>query len=586
MTCEGPKCYLTKAHKCIYPNAWIIFLQKNAGKGLSRPELKHKYNKWKRAKLPVNSTVQQRRDFLCAEIARNPITPKNKTTSKKKTIPRRKISGTIAWRSPSKDLKRAILEKTKINMAQTLRDMVKKDTKERREKISKIEIIRSKKKTRALLKKFQKHVNDLVKKARKAKLDAKEAEKKVKKAEKAKKNAAKEVKRAKTRRTLALMAGAIYDIGIAKEAEEKKKEDAKVALAAKKLAQADLRVQEREMVGMENQDGDVGRIIRENNRRIEALMTCKIPSSHRKSILLFETKANSRDGDDVEFFMGLPSYETNETSCFYVKRVFNMSETLRPLEFVGNKVDYIIYTGLSLHTPVFIKVSSMRKESDLKLHRYSVHMQKKIHPIFKNNKLVSTPKLLEHNTFSFDGGRGGVQAAETVPGITVGKFLRTEIAIDSIISKTATLLGEMHRKGVIHGDAHMENFMFDGLTGTLTAIDLERSLVYTDNPNISEVQFESAKTYDVMFAGISIIFANNQNRRTKVPHERLLELFMKKYVGGPISAGDRWWSSWPKDIILQDQIGKAYQKLYLPVMVIAVANLWEKIRRKQENLIF
>ena len=420
-------------------------------------------------------------------------------------------------------------------------------------------------------------------KSRKAKIHAKEAEKKMKKAEKAKKMAEKEVKRAKTRRTLALMAGAIYDVYIAKEEAENKKAESKRIFLASIVAKSDIKRQRREMKSMENQDGDVGVIIRDNNLRAEALLNCRIPSGHRRSILTFETKKNTHDGDDVEFFLGLPDQGNAETSCFYVKRIFNMSETLRPLIFVGNKLDYIIYTGLSLNTPVFIKVSTMRRESDLIAHRYSVHMQKKVYRIFKDNKFVNTPKLLEHNTFKFDGGRGGVQAATSANGITVGQHIRTEIVIDSIVSKTAVLLREMHKKGVVHGDAHMENFLFDGLTGKITAIDLERSVIWVEHKNMTVAHLESAKLYDIMISGLSLVASNGQNKRTNVPYDRILELFMKKYLERPATSDEKWWTKLPSNPNLQVEIGKAYEKLFHPILQGAIGNIWEQIKHKAEN---
>ena len=82
MVCERPKCYRTKSDKCVNPNSWILFLQKNGGKGLTRSELTTKYYAWKSTRFPSNSTASSRRDLLCDDIASS---ASNKADKRKRT---------------------------------------------------------------------------------------------------------------------------------------------------------------------------------------------------------------------------------------------------------------------------------------------------------------------------------------------------------------------------------------------------------------------------------------------------------------------------------------------------------------------
>ena len=69
--CVAPKCFKTKKKTCILPNPWIMFLQQNAGKQLTRPELSQKYKTWKkRSGYDKLKSKQARNDYNCKKISK------------------------------------------------------------------------------------------------------------------------------------------------------------------------------------------------------------------------------------------------------------------------------------------------------------------------------------------------------------------------------------------------------------------------------------------------------------------------------------------------------------------------------------
>jgi len=126
MTCERPKCYRTKSDKCVNPNSWILFLQKNGGKGLTRPELKNQYNAWKSTRFPSNSTPASRRELLCDDISSSPPSRSSKKSSSRKKTISKKVSRRKSSSSPQSDAHM-------IEVRARLRRLIKEDVERKRQ---------------------------------------------------------------------------------------------------------------------------------------------------------------------------------------------------------------------------------------------------------------------------------------------------------------------------------------------------------------------------------------------------------------------------------------------------------------------
>jgi len=489
MVCERPKCYRTKADKCMNPNSWILFLQRNAGKGLTRSQLKTQYKAWKSTRFPSNSTVTSRRNLLCDDITSSPLPIHSKKTITKRPRPSR--IGLVQWRKPE-------YKEMMDGMKKRLAGLVKEDTKRVREENR---IIRA-----AKTKKNRQNRSTILLNARIAK-------------------ALSEKKKEEARSKKALIKISKF-ISIqrkrAKGNAEKKKALKKIRKALDymtvrmRIAQAKLNSQPTIQPVTDVSPSSVNSVmvVEQITSELttvrlaqEALMGCKIPDSYGSGMVGSGSNSLFKDG---------PSFQ-NTDSCSYIQKLFNMGEVRPTVLFVKPSPVFSIYEGVYKTKSVFIKVSSIKTGYDQQQYENRIHIQKTVSKIFKDDSSVHISEMVGTDMIRVGKDEstgidsvGSFEAVITVPGKTISDLMRSgsigdETRID-ILRRLAKLLRAMHDKLVFHGDAHLQNFIYDADKKRVYPIDLERTLIYkTGDKDIARAKSNDFSTcfYSIQRAFLS-----------------------------------------------------------------------------------
>jgi len=603
MTCERPKCYRTKSDKCVNPNSWILFLQKNGGKGLTRPELKNQYNAWKSTRFPSNSTPASRRELLCDDISSSPPSRSSKKSSSRKKTISKKVSRRKSSSSPQSDAHM-------IEVRARLRRLIKEDVERKRQEDATIRmaseddrshldrdaILRNKKAAddlreknrveraaRRLASNYTKVLRSLRKKATAKKEKLRLARKKsYRKKESEKIAALAEAAAAALQRVATLEM-------LAKERDLLRREQEKAVIQEQKAARLALVNASRFSVSPEmhgiNRDLAVARSVQRTN---ELSTNNALERAIRRECGLSDTDL----GKIMGIYPGANKIRRGENYCDYTQRIFGMGSMI-PTTLFSVRDRFIIFNGLSDDANfVFIKVGLVNDRKTLKEFRYRTHIQREVKramgtrislPVFKYSNIIGVAR----------GKNAGIEATGGVRGNTsVLKFLaENKRAWPVVMTKLGQTLKKMHSRLVSHGDAHLDNFMYDSDgTGTIIPIDLERAIVFSEGGYIrSRKTIDEALMYDIKEAFMSIrqfvsnLYSKNNSESDYVPY---LEKFTKGYMGKEdLQPREQLWND--RGINPEKLDWKFLQFLwtnkYSPILDGSIKSHWDGIRERSEN---
>jgi len=595
MPCEKPKCYRTKTDKCIYPNSWIVFLQKNAGRGLSKSDLKIQYAAWKRDNFPSNSTVISRRDVLCDQLESAPIIRRKKTSSKKSS------RGTKHGRGgePIQTLDSYLLEQNERKVRARIRELVKMDVEQHKEeaRILRGRIIEDENERENIL---------LLRRKRAARIIGKRL-----------------IKRANQIRTKN------------RNRENRKRHDAQTdiaigirsSVAASICRRSDILIgavrNHSSMSGFSEsqpprnnrqravQAAQVNRAEQANNNlevsnsRAENIMKCRIGNDHFDQIL---------NG----YFPVLPVKQPAETICLYMNRAFRMDHVF-VTQYLEQRERFLIYSGSTVNADqLYVKISSITKLNELKSFRYRTHVQKEVMRIFTNENGQNTIEfpVLVHSSISLLSNRPHVSSVEsvvTIPGETVSHYLLNNMSLHgNIMANLGKILGKMHSKRVVHGDCHLGNWMYNSLNSKITPIDLERGIIFgtgsrnNDSLNIG-MEFDFISLFRDFVGTLREKEGKYKGWTNRKKYEKIFDRFTAGYTGKNVSDltdRDRHWKTLELKYLRTRQStqdsriirlieydghiqagdhGITYRALYHPILSNTIEDHWDNVKNLPEN---
>ena len=484
MVCERPKCYRTKADKCMNPNSWILFLQRNAGKGLTLSQLKTQYKAWKSTRFPSNSTVTSRRNLLCDDISSTPLPTRSiKTTGTRKS--KRDISGFVKWK---KTTSKEFLD----DMRKHLACLVKEDAKRIKEENRIIAAASESKKNRLnrttilLNARIAKALSEKKKEEARSKRAAVKITKFIRvQTQRIKKNKADARKRKKSseekeevkRRKKSSDAKLKRDLADAERSEGRQKRARRQSRAqsnVQSVSEVSSSVVHSVMV-MEQRTAQLSSVRREQ----ESIMKCEIPSTYGSGLVGSGSNSLFKNGSSFQ----------GADSCSYIQQLFNMGDVRPTVLFVKPSPVYSIYTGVYKSKSVFIKVSSIKTEYAHRLYDYRVHIYNKLSKLFKGDSTVHISEMVGNNivrvgTDELTGvdSVGSFESILTVPGSPVRSILVSGSTGDDVrvemVRKLGVLMRSMHDKFAFHGDAHLANFIYNSAKKSIYPIDLERCTIF------------------------------------------------------------------------------------------------------------
>jgi serine/threonine protein kinase len=130
---------------------------------------------------------------------------------------------------------------------------------------------------------------------------------------------------------------------------------------------------------------------------------------------------------------------------------------------------------------------TVQRKDDRKRILNEINIQMKASKILINGATI-TPKIYE--IFEFENHIGVIM--EIVGAITLKRYLISNLKnkkiVDEAKKNTKKILDELHKAGIYHGDAHLNNFMFDPETKEYKILDFGNSKKYESVNLIPERQ--------------------------------------------------------------------------------------------------
>ena len=589
MVCERPKCYRTKSDKCMHPNSWILFLQKNGGKGLTRSELKTKYDAWKSTRFPSNSTASSRRDLLCDDIASSPHVNSKKIVSRKKTVSK-KVVKRKRTTSPQSDEHMAELRRR-------IRRLVKEDVERRREENNTVAMASEDDRShldRETILRNKRIADDLLENIRITKAAAKLASnyakvirslrKKSKQKKEALRLARKKTFNAERLHNLELdFTAAEQRVATLEMLGEKRKEirrdQAKAAKRAKYNPFADSTGE------LKRKREDLAAKKRQRDRELG------INNISEKTVIRECGLSNSDMDKVLKIYPGANKHRRGENSCVYIQRIFGMGDIV-PTTLFSVRDRFIIFNGLTNDSSfVFIKVGLVSDTKTLKDFRYRTYIQQKVQKTLGSS--VTLPKFKYSSVIGVSRGKSaGIEATEGVSGnTTLLKYMgENRLLWPTVMKRLGETLRKMHNRQITHGDAHLENFMYDSNgRGSVIPIDLERSIVFSAGGYIrSKKTTDEALMYDVKEAFMSIrSFVGNLYESSSASHYvPYLEKFTQGYIGKEdLQPREKLWMDPgvnPEKLDFK-WLNYLWSKKYSPILNDSTEFYWNTIKDKPEN---